>query len=334
LLHARFPALRDSLPHLALARAAATPVRELEIGTPAGVELWVKDDGAFGSLMGGNKVRKLEWTLADALRRRRRSIVTVGGLATNHGLATSLYARDAGLRAILALADQPLDDHVRRQFEQILASGAAVHLTGGTVRTALTVPWLLLRNFDLRRMRAPYYLGVGGSSPLGCVAFVEAALELAAQVEAGVLPEPAHVVVAAGSGGTAAGLVLGLRMAGLRTGVVAVQVNDRTPLDARRIARLARRTESLLRARGASFAAVEAAERDVGFEGGFLGGGYGHRTAEGEAAAQAARDRAGLALEPVYTAKAMAAVIALSRNGAFGAGPVLYWHTRDSVAAG
>ena len=76
----------------------------------------MKDDGAYGSIYGGNKVRKLEWILPDVAARGRRTIVTVGALGTNHGLATALYARERGLRCAVALVDQPVDDHVRRQL--------------------------------------------------------------------------------------------------------------------------------------------------------------------------------------------------------------------------
>jgi D-cysteine desulfhydrase len=332
LLHERFQELRATLPHVALGRAPATPVRRLRLLEAAGGSpIWLKDDGGFGVPMGGNKPRKLEWILADA-RRRHSSILTFGALGTNHGLATAVYGRSAGLHTVLALVDQPLDDHVREQFERILASGASVHLTRTATRTAVAVPWLMARHFDLRRMRPPYFLTVGGSSPLGSVGFVEAAFELAAQVRAGLLPEPSHVAVAAGSGGTAAGLLLGLRMAGLSTRLVAVLVNDKTPLDPVRIARLAGRTEALLRDRGARFEPVGAAPGDMLFERRFLGPGYGHGTAAARSAADLAWSRAGLRLDPVYTAKAMAGLLALAGAGDLGSGPVLYWHTHDTVS--
>ena len=218
LLHERWPQLRATLPHVALGDAP-TPVRRLAaLPSGAGCDVWIKDDGAYGSLYGGNKVRKLEWILPDVVARGRRTIVTVGALATNHGLATSLYARARGLRCVLVLVDQPVDDHVRRQLERLRHSGARIYLAHGVRRTYAAAPWIALRHSDLRRMRPPYFLPVGGSSPLGCVGFVEAAFELAAQIEAGELPEPSHVVVALGSGGTAAGLAAGLRMAGLARG--------------------------------------------------------------------------------------------------------------------
>ena len=91
---------------------------------------------------------------------------------------------------------------------------------------------------------------LAGSSPIGVLGYVETALELAAQVAEGALPEPGHVVTAAGSGGTAAGLALGLRLAGLRTRVIGVIVNDTLPLRSQNIVTLANRTAALLRSRG------------------------------------------------------------------------------------
>lgn len=333
LLHDRFPQLRGVLPYVCLGDGP-TPVRRLAaLAAGPGCDVWMKDDGRYGKLYGGNKVRKLEWILPDVEARGRTTIVTVGALATNHGLATALYARSRGLRCVLVLVDQPVDDHVRRQLGRLERSGARIYRTHGTYRTYLAAPWILLRHADLRRMRPPYFLTVGGSSPVGCVGFVEAALELAAQVERRALPEPSHVVVALGSGGTAAGLAAGLRLAGLRTRVVAVVVNDRTPVGAASVAKLANRTIDLLRRRGAPLPAIAIAPGDLEAETGWLGEGYGHRTPEAEEARASAAAREGLDVDPVYTGKALAALLALRERGAFGDGPVLYWHSHDAVGA-
>jgi D-cysteine desulfhydrase len=332
LLYERFPQLRSSLPHVALGRRP-TPVRRLERLEPLPGEgqVWLKDDGVFGGAWGGNKARKLEWILPDVHRRRRKTILTFGALATNHGLATALYAGERRIRTVLALVDQPLDDHVARQSARIERSGARVHRTGGTMRTIAALPYLYARYTDWRGLRPPYFLTVGGSSALGALGYVDAALELAGQVEQGDLPEPSHVLVALGSGGTAAGLVLGLGIAGLRTRVVAVQVNDRTPLGPGRIARLARRAGRLLERRGARLGCDPIAAGDLEVETRWLGAGYGHRTPEAEDAIHLARDE-GIALEPVYTGKTMAALLALRERGALGAGPALYWHTHNALS--
>ena len=302
--------LARHFPRLRLGRTP-TPVRPVP---GLADDVWIKDDGQFGTLWGGNKARKLEWTLADALGRRRRTLLTSGALGTNHGLATALYGRAHGLDVTLALVDQPLDDHVRAQLARIEATGATIRRTHSPARTLAAAPAIIAR------ARRPYYLPVGGSSPLGCLGYVDAALELAGQVEAGLLPAPSHVVVAIGSGGTAAGLMAGLPLAGLPTRVVGVAVYGKRTPSSRRITRLARRTVALLPRRDAGLAPLELRTE-------WLGAGYGHRTPEAEAATARARERADLDVDPVYTSKAVAALLALHEDGALHPGPVLYWHT-------
>lgn len=329
-LHDRFPALRASLPHVALGNGP-TPVRRLT--AVADADVWCKEDGRYGGPYGGNKVRKLEWVLADARRRGSRTVLTIGALATNHGLATAIYARRLGLATALVLVDQPLDDHVRMQLSRLRASGATLHVTHSAARTVAALPWLLARHADWRARRLPYYLPVGGSSPLGILGYVEAGLELGEQVSAGTLPEPAHVVVPVGSGGTLAGLALGLRLAGLRSRAVGVVVNDRMRLDAGRTARLAGRAVELLRGRGAQVpAGAIVRPDDVLLVRDWLGAGYGHPTAEGTAAAALLRDADGLSLDPVYAAKAMAGLVGLVRRGELADGPVLFVGTGDALS--
>ncbi|MEV6215334.1 pyridoxal-phosphate dependent enzyme [Nocardia sp. NPDC051833] len=324
LLHQRFGELRDTLPHLRLG-TGPTPLRPLPELAVGRAQLWLADDGEFGEGgWGGNKIRKLEWLLPDARRRGRRTILTVGGLGTNWGLATALYAREHGLRTALALVDQPIDDHVRAQLARLERSGATLHFTHTKARTIAAVPYLLARHSS--GGKPPYLLPAGGSSTVGVLGYVEAALELADQVAAGVVPEPTHIVTAIGSGGTAAGLLLGLELAGLSTRVVGVVVNDQLRLDAKTLLRSARRTAALLRARGARLPELTlSADRLILVED-QLGAGYGHPTAQG-ARAEALAAEAGLHLEPVYTAKAMAATLALDADGALGDGVVVFLNT-------
>jgi D-cysteine desulfhydrase len=317
-LHQRFPVLAETLPHLVLSERP-TPVRELpDLG------IWVKEDGTFGSGgWGGNKVRKLEWLIPDAQRRGRRSILTFGGLGTNWGLATALYAREHGIETALALVDQPIDDHVRAQLERLDASGARIYRTHTKARTVAMLPWLLARN--ARGGHPPYLLPAGGSSPVGALGYVEAALEIAAQVEDGSLPEPAHVVVPVGTGGTAAGLALGFQLAGLRTRVVGIVVNDQLRLDRQVLARLDRRTAKLLERRGACFGRLRLEPGMLDLTRDQIGAGYGHPTAAAKRATDlAAEDQ--LPLDPVYTAKAMAGLLAQRAEGRL-EDPVLFVHT-------
>ena len=293
--------------------------------------VWVKDDGLYARY-GGNKARKLEWLLGDARRRGRQTVITGGAIGTNHGLATALYARELGMRAVLVLVPQPEDEHVRAQLRRLRASGAELRFAGGKARAFALAGALLVARAG-PGLRLPYLVLPGGSVPLGCVGYVEAGLELGRQVAAGEMPEPSHVVVALGSGGTAAGLLLGLKLAGLRSRLVCVLVNDLTPVSAEGVARLARRTQRLIRRHctGPPPARVALRGSDLDLRKDWLGSGYGHPTEAGaEAISALAED--GVSLEPVYTAKAAAALLELNVDGAFGAGPVLYWHTYTAPA--
>lgn len=322
-LHQRFPELVTALPHVQLGDRP-TPVRELAgLGTRNPV--WCKDESTFGSGgWGGNKVRKLEWILPDVRRRGAHTILTFGAIGTNWGLATARYAREQGVHTALALVDQPRDERVEAQLDRLRASGATLHFTHTRARTIAAAPWLLARHFG--GWRPPYVLPAGGSSAIGALGYVEVALELAGQVAAGALPVPAHVVTAVGTGGTAAGLALGLRLVGLATRVVGVVVNDSLRLDATTVVALARKSERLLRRRGARLPAIDLAEGDVTVVRDWLGPGYGHATPEALAAQRLAAAE-GLDLEPVYTAKALAAVLAMDADGRLGEGPVLFVNT-------
>lgn len=305
--------------------AAPTPVRRLDSASAAGVaEVWVKDDGAYGRYS-GNKARKLEYLLGEARRRGKRSVITGGATGTNHGLATALYARDLGMGTVLVLVPQPEDDHVRAQLRRMREAGAEIHFAGGPARAFAKAGRLIARG-ALPRADVPYLILPGGSVPLGCVGYVEAGLELGRQVAAGEVPEPSHILVPLGSGGTAAGMLVGLRLAGLRSRTVCILVNDVTPVGPRSVARLARRTVRLLRRRGVSLPDLHLRASEVEVRDGWLGDGYGHATEAG-AAATAALAADGVVLEPVYTAKTAAALLELNRRGELGPGPVLYWHT-------
>ena len=307
------------LPRLRLGEAP-TPVRRLELGE--GADLWLKDDGAFAP-HGGNKARKLEWLLADARRRGARIVITGGAIATNHGLAVARYAADLGMRPVLILVPQPEDDHVRAQLAAIQETGAEIHFAGGLLR-GLAAGLRELASHAASDPAPPYFMPPGGSTPRGCAGYVCAGLELGRQVRDGELPEPERLVVAAGTGGTAAGLLLGMRLAGLRTRLVAVLVNDITPVKAKTIARLANRTAMFLRRGGAQVPAFACGAGDLDLPRQWLGDGNGHPTPEGAAAIERFA-AAGVRLEPVYTAKAAAAALALRSER--DAGPLLYWQT-------
>jgi D-cysteine desulfhydrase len=325
----RFPALA-ALPRHPLT-ILPTPVAPLErLMRRAGVgPLWVKRDDVSGPLYGGNKPRKLEWLLGAAGARGRRAVITFGGIGTHHGLATALCARDAGMRAVLVLLPQPVTAHVRQCLLLQYASGAEMHLAGSVAGVAATALMRCARGLVSGEPLA--IIPTGGTSALGAIGYVNAALELAEQVRAGAMPEPAAIIVPLGSGGTVAGLALGCRLAGLQSRVVGVLVTDILPPSAARVARLARATLARLRRADPRLPPLSITSDDIVIETGYLGAGYGAPSEAGIAAAQAFADSEGIELEATYTAKALAALLDLAARPAWRGRPLLFWNTYSSV---
>lgn len=319
-----FPELQERMPWRALpGRAVPTPVERLR-GQKG--ELWVKRDDLSSNLYGGNKTRKLEFILADAIARNRDPVVTFGGIGTNHGVATAVFCRELGLGCRVLLFDQPVTDTVRRNLLLMHAFGASLEYTASLPRT-------LLRYYGRERLRRPgaYFLFAGGSNVLGCAAFVSAALELKAQIDRGELDEPAEIVCPAGSTATLAGLTLGCALAGLDTTVTGVRVSPARvgPFPActeATVASLMERTRRYLRSlTDALPAALPPRPR---LDERYFGEGYGVPTRAGKEAMKALPADSGLVLEPTYTAKTFAAVLDAGRRRT---GPVLYWHTYNGA---
>jgi 1-aminocyclopropane-1-carboxylate deaminase/D-cysteine desulfhydrase-like pyridoxal-dependent ACC family enzyme len=320
-----FPELAARVPWIPLG-CFPTPVARVDGLLPSSVELWVKRDDQSGRVYGGNKVRKLEFLLGEAKARAARRLVTLGAIGSHHVLATAIYGRQSGFEVDAVVFPQPLTDHVRDQLLADVAAGATLHPTRGYVGVPLSV-WRRRRGDDA------FWISSGGSSAIGSFGYVSAGLELAEQVAAGELPRPDVVYVALGSCGTAAGLIVGLAGAPslprLDTRVVAVRVVDRLVSNDRVTQRLAARTAAQLAARGAEWF-NHCAPAPLSVEHRFFGGGYGRATARAEdAVARAAA--VGLTLEPTYTGKAMAALLADAASGALDGKRVLFLSTYSSV---
>ncbi len=314
---------------LSLADLAPTPIARIFVATHrgeggAGLTIWVKRDDRVGSLYGGNKVRKLEHLLADAKARGARRLLTVGAAGSHQVVATALFGEVHGFEVEAVLVPQPSSPHARENLRVALDHG----LRAVPVRAWAAAPFAVASRLAAARLRAEdvAFIPLGGSNVLGSLGFASAARELARQIADGAMPEPDLVVVAMGSGGTAAGLAAGLAREGLhRTRVVGVAISH--PVSALSLAsrRLAFATA---RAIGLSRRASLAAAARIEVDGAFVGRGYGHVTAAGSRATELAA-REGIVLDPAYTAKAFAA--ALARAEASPSSCVLFWHTLSTV---
>ncbi len=305
---------------------APTPVERFNTATverPELAGLWIKRDDLTSPVYGGNKVRKLEFVLADT--RGYDEIVTVGALGTNHGVATALFCKAQGIACRLVLFDQPVTDKVKHNLRLMQASGAQLEYRGNLISAML---YLYARRVVRRNS---YYLPPGGSSVLGTLGSVNAAFELKAQIARGDMPEPDRIVCPVGSSGTLAGLVLGCELAGLRCRVQGISVlpSHAGPIPvctAGRTAALARKTHRFLCKHSSEV--PSAFISPVHLDDRWVGRGYGFPTSEGSAATELFALR-GINLEPTYTAKAAAAALQYCRENP--GQTVLYWHTFNSV---
>jgi D-cysteine desulfhydrase len=307
-----FPGLA-SLPRGGLLGALPTPV----VPSALASALWIKRDDLTALPIGGNKVRALDFLLGGL--GPGATVLTAGAIGSTHTLTTIVHAKRLGARALVIRWPQEMNDVARVVARRIEAEA-------DDVQTTRSVPGAYWRAVRTRVFRDVRWVPPGGTSALGILGHVDAALELADQVAAGECPAPARIVVPLGSGGTAAGLALGLEVAGLPTSVVGVRVVSQIVANKARVLRLATRAARLVErlAPGARVPLVSPGRLHV--VEGYFGGAYGRETNEGRAATERFREgHAPVTLEPTYTAKAFAAALAACDGAA-----TLFWLTFDS----
>lgn len=321
----RYPGLRDKLPLIELA-TLPTPIQApQQLAREIGVDsLLLKRDDLSAQLYGGNKVRKLEFLLADALAGDYGAVLTYGGAGSNHALATAIYAKQSGLDCHAILAREPATESVARKL--------LYHLDLGTqLESADTMPAIRAASERiLASDGAVYEIPFGGSSWRGTAGFVNAGLELAGQVASGDLSPPDFIYMAGGTLGTAAGLALGIRLCQLPTRVVVVQVTPDTYAAPDLMARLLSDTNTELHHLDSQIPILDEPMKQIEMRKEFLGGGYAQATDEGRAAVELLQQTLGIALDTTYTAKAMAALISDARDGRLDSKQVLFWNTYNS----
>jgi 1-aminocyclopropane-1-carboxylate deaminase/D-cysteine desulfhydrase-like pyridoxal-dependent ACC family enzyme len=312
----------SSLPAIPLA-AGPTPVEPMPrladaIGTRA--TLLVKRDDAIPFAFGGNKVRKLRLVAAQALAIGADTLITCGGVQSNHARATAAIAARLGLRAILVANGEPparatanalLDRLLGAEIRYVPTRDArepAMHEIAGRLRS---------------EGRRPFVVPLGASTPHGAAAYALAVAELLGQIE-----PPDTIVHATSSGGTQAGLVAGCRLAGVHTRVVGISADEPHAI-------LTAVIEQILNGLTTLVGSAAARLRDgttVEIDDAFVGEGYGLPTPASAEALELTARCEGLFLDPTYTAKAMAALIAYARDRRFGPGEtILFWHTGGQV---
>ncbi len=303
-----------------------TPVEEmsrLRAVLGGGPRLLVKRDDAIGFAFGGNKVRKMRLVAGDALARQADTLITCGGVQSNHARVTAAAAAKLGLRCVLiangAAPDRPTANAL---LDRLL--GAEVRYV--PTREARAVEMEVVASAQREAGRRPYVIPIGASTPLGAAAFVHAVTELLEQVA-----PPDVIVHSTSSGGTQAGLVAGCALAGIRTRVVGISADEPADVLATEIRRILSGLADLIGPIAGS-QSRPLANLDVEIDDTWVGGGYGVPTPQSREAIELLARTEAIFLDPTYTAKAMAGLVARLRSGAFkDTETVLFWHTGGQV---
>ncbi len=321
----RFP--RQPLAHLP---TPLEPLDALRAALGGGPRLWIKRDDCTGLATGGNKTRKLEYLCAEAQYLGADTLVTQGATQSNHCRQTAAAAARLGMRCVLLLERRvdsaSLPDAAAYEgngnvlLDGLLGAEIRWYPSGGEMNAELEVVGHQLREAG----RRPYLIPGGGSNPRGALGYVHCALELQSQALATGLRID-HVVHATGSTGTQAGLVVGFQ--GSNSGIPVLGVSVRHPRAAQeeKVHALACATAEL--------AGVPAPPREsVVVDDGHVGGGYGVPTPGMREALSLLARHEGILLDPVYSGKGMAGLVARVRAGAYRDDEnVVFVHTGGSV---
>jgi D-cysteine desulfhydrase family pyridoxal phosphate-dependent enzyme len=309
-----------ALPTVPLA-PSPTPIEEaprLASAIGCRARLLVKRDDAIAFAFGGNKVRKMRYVAAEALRQNADALITSGGVQSNHARVTAATAAKLGLRCILvangAAQSRPT------------ANALLDRLLGAEVRYVATrderAPAMEQAAEELRRAGGqPFVIPIGASTPLGAAGYVDAVREMLEQID-----PPDVIVHSTSSGGTQAGLVAGCALAQVPTRVVGISADEQGPVLEEKIREILGGVAKLLGV------PEDLSRLSVNVDDRFVGGGYGVATDESNEAIDLTAKTEAIFLDETYTAKAMAGLIAAARSGVFTAGQtVLFWHTGGQV---
>jgi D-cysteine desulfhydrase len=321
LLFEALPELAHAVPWIPLAHVP-TPVERCDAVRDwlGDADVWMKRDDSISPLYGGNKVRRYEFVLADAIARAKRRIVTTGGLASTQAMATTLFGRALGFEVCVVLFDQPVTTFARESVRALAAAGAEIIYGGGYGATALKTWRALKRHPD------SYLILPGAANPLANLGYIDAMFELARQVERGEAPRPDVIVLPTGSSGTLAALALGAAHLGWSTEIVGVRITSALVCNRATVGTIVRATDRFLASHDRRWSPVRS-RASYSLYGGALGKGYGHPTSEALEGARQVERLTGAIGEVTYSGKALAGARAIASMPRHRGKTILVWNT-------
>jgi 1-aminocyclopropane-1-carboxylate deaminase/D-cysteine desulfhydrase-like pyridoxal-dependent ACC family enzyme len=329
-LHQYFPELGKKLPNIQLGKFP-TPCEKLKtLSHQTGNSLYLKRDDISGDLYGGNKVRKLEYLLADAQRIGSRRIITSGAVGSNHALAVATYSSKLGFKVVLMLFGDQRGEHVKMNLLADCKTGAEMcyDVTYEEHQKHLAQIEAFYKEKD---GIPPYIIPAGGTSVLGMAGYVNAAFEIKAQIDCGEIPSPDAVFLPFGTMGTAAGLVLGMKVAGVQCKVIPILVVPSFVADENKFSSLVKSANEYYHSLDESFPMVEFKPEEFKIDKSKLGPGYGLSTKQSDEAIKTFRDLEGVTLDGVYSGKAAAAFLEYCYVNNGTKKNICFWNTKSSI---
>ncbi len=310
--------LTEHLPRVSIAHLP-TPLEALPRLSQrlAGPEIWIKRDDQTGLATGGNKARKLEFLIADALQDGADTLMTAGAVQSNHARQTAAAAAKFGLACTLTLRGTPPATASGNLLLDRLLGADVIWCEGRPLEEVLEATAERLRAAG----RAPYIIPYGGSNPIGASGYAAAMEELLGECDERQISFD-HIAFASSSGGTQAGLTLAARELGYAGQLLGISVDLQADALQKKLAALTTETAAFLgldhRFESDDFVVVD----------GYLGAGYGIVSDLERQAVRTMAESEGVLLDPVYTGRAFGGLVDLIREGAFpDDGRLLFWHT-------
>ncbi len=322
-----YPKLQETIPHVTLGIYPTPLIREKKLASDLRIrDLYFKDDGVNGLVdkakakhPGGNKNRKLEFLLAHAKAKGFSTIVTVGSAGSNHACETAHCAQLLGLKSILVLNDQPGTSYTKRNLKLDVLFDAEIHYVKTDDDEELTKKARLIA-----AQKHAYFIPMGGSSERGTLGFVNAMFELRKQIHKKEMPEPDVLYVTLGSAGTAAGIIIGAKLAGFKCQITPVRISYTSAFKTNLLIELIKQTEKYLHQIDPSIPYQPVPENvktlkqqmqylqkeyNTFIEHGYAGKNYAEITKEAAEAIDLVAKRANIKLEGTYTGKTAAALV-------------------------
>lgn len=318
-LFQEYSPLSSQIPYISVGNWP-TSIKKLEaLSEQLCANIYLKDEGDCGLpdengflSFGGNKVRKLEFLLADAITKGYKLVLTYGDYASNHVAATACYAKKVGLQAIGILFKQPPTENMKRNL--LLDLYYEAHIFESPLPRLMTEEEISLflkeHSFDERA----YVIPVGGSNIFGVLGTVNAILELRDQIAQGLLPEPDFLYVSFGSMGTTAGILLGIKLAGLKTKVKAIKVTRTEKFNEENLCALISKANNYLHECDSSIPLFEWDPASIEIDKAHIGTAYACATEESVSAHGLFKELEQITLDQTYTDKVAAALIDDCKN--------------------